>query len=76
MSLLNPEAKLTPIGDGTLAEPNLANVKAGASVARHIDGDLAYIRSLGPGPLPWEKRGVQEDPFIVPGQKPPTIGVA
>lgn len=74
--MLNPNAKLTPIGDGSLPEPNLKNTKASPTIARHIDNDLAYIRSLGPGPLPWERPSVQEDPYIVPGPKPPTIGIA
>jgi hypothetical protein len=21
----------------------------------HVEGDLAYLRSLGPGPMPWEE---------------------
>lgn len=74
--MLNPLAKLTPIGDGSLPEPNLRNTKAGASVARYIEGDLAYIRNLGPGPLPWERAGNQENPNITPVPKPPTVGIA
>lgn len=61
MSIRNPKAVLTPVGKGP--SPRQAAIASGPSrptLARSfIDEDLAYIRSLGPGPLPWERRRVE-----------------
>lgn len=63
MSLLNPNAKLTPIGAApstdsmhwttrTVSKPTLANSNPSGSI---VEQDLAAIRALGPkNPLPWE----------------------
>lgn len=62
MSLLNPLAKLTAVGsapatDGmfwtkrVVSKPTLASDAPNGSI---IERDLAYIRSLSPGPMPWE----------------------
>lgn len=58
----NPKAVLTPIGAApstdsmhgttrTVSKPTLASDKPGGSI---IEQDLAAIRALGPGPMPWE----------------------
>lgn len=78
MSLLNPLAKLTPIGTdpGPQGVPSISNTRSRAEVVDPVAGDLAYIRSLGPGPLPWEEPSKAMDPTIRPGSKPPTVGLA
>lgn len=58
----NPKAVLTPIGDApatdsmhwttrTVSKPTLVSDRPSGSI---IEQDLAAIRALGPGPMPWE----------------------
>lgn len=65
-TLLNPLAKLTTVPEGSGGDgiPSISNTASSPTIARHIDGDLAYIRSLGPGPLPWEERSNAADPTL------------
>lgn len=58
----NPKANLkaVPSGSNSSGIPSISNTKSSPILASDvpsgtfIERDLAYIRSLGPGPLPWE----------------------
>lgn len=66
MAIVNPDAKLTPVpmGNGDQSIPSISNTASSPSIARHIDKDLEYIRSLGPGPMPWEEASNALDPTL------------
>lgn len=71
--MLNPNAKLTPVGTApatdamlwtkrTISKPTLASDVPSGSI---IEKDLAYIRSLGPKtPMPWEIAANAENPSL------------
>lgn len=69
MNTRNPKAKLTVVvkGDVSNGIPSISNTGSSSSIARapHIIQDLAYIASLGPGPLPWERRTANESPSSI-----------
>lgn len=68
-TIYNPDAKLTKVPTGSGSDsgiPSISNTRSAPATASHIDRDLEYIRSLGPGPLPWEKEANALDPKLGP----------
>lgn len=66
-TIYNPLAKLTSVPKGGGSDsgiPSISNTRSAPATASHIDRDLAYIRSLGPGPLPWEEAANALDPTL------------
>lgn len=53
---LNPLARLTsvPSGSDSSGIPSISNTMSRTPMS-HVEADLAYLRSLGPGPMPWEE---------------------
>ena len=62
MNSLNPNAKLTavPRGSSSSGIPSISNTRSAPILASDVpppsfvERDLAYLRSLGPGPMPYE----------------------
>ena len=73
MKSLNPKANLTavPRGKSSPGIPFISNTRSSPTLAStvpdgggFIERDLAYIRSLGPGPMPWEVTSSAENPSL------------
>lgn len=73
MPLNNPEGYLTKVltgGSSSDGIPSISNTKSSPTIARFIDRDLDYLKSLGPGPMPWEEPSNAFNPKLGPPLKP------